>query len=519
MGNCVASGKPQFVVNDNVPGQGTEAQEVFNLLELSAKDINFLYSEFCKVDVDGGGTIMNLELYFHLLKDRSIFLDTVFSLFDDDRSGQLDFLEFVVSLWCLCTLSPQHIGGFAFLMCDSDGSGDLNMHEITAMFEILYPNGGSQQCLSELKNDVAFEGTLNVLEFIRWTQNKMSVMSPLLRLQATLQQTFGGSFFWRRLATARAVLAEEYLRHPKCIAQLRLKVREVRDRTKELRRLTEKKKVLAIKAVANKDPKKGKLMDKYVKMVTSGTEDLKKELRRQEEEEKRNADPLKAAMKRFNINVNDPKPKEFLTPSTAAPGTNPFRDKLFDKQEQRKERRALRELRRSGKSVVPVGSVEELLLVATGQMDQTPGSPKIRPISAKARPVSASAAASPQQSLAEGSQATVASPIPAASPVRATPVASPTGGAEARFVTPVLSPVEDIKSPEYSPFVEKKRSTKKRSAKGDEAVRGQLPSSALEVEHRERARSSKQMVGREFDNHRKLAAGPSIMMLNSSMVG
>ena len=77
--------KDVFVINDGAPGQGQETQDVFDLLELSAPDVNILYTLFNKVDIDGGGTIMHLELYSYLLKDRSLFLDTVFSLFDDDK--------------------------------------------------------------------------------------------------------------------------------------------------------------------------------------------------------------------------------------------------------------------------------------------------------------------------------------------------------------------------------------------------------------------------------------------------
>jgi len=495
MGNCLGP-KRQFVVNDNITGQGLAAKEIFDLLQFSKKELDELYGHFCKVDADGGGTIMNLELYFHILKDRSLFLDTVFSCFDDDRSGQLDFLEFVVSLWSLNTLSPQSIGGYAFLMCDADGSGDLSLHEITHMFEILYPNGGAQQCIVDLKNDVAFEGTLNVVEFIGWTQNKLSVMAPLLRLQATLQESFGGSYFWRQLATRRSHLEEEYLRHPKCINELRQKVRDVRDRYQELRRLTEKKKVLAVKSVAHLDPKKGKLMDKYVKMVSSGTDDLKKEKQAQEEEDKRNADPLRQAMERFKINVNDPKAKEPLPPSTAPTGTNPFRDKLFDKQEQRKDRRAKRELKRSGKSVVPVGSVEELLQLATEKNTAKPGllSPKAgvgSPLALAARPVSASHVHSPAAAVTAGP------PSPSPAPRSSQPSQAVDSGPAPPQASPLKSPPKRVSS--------------KNKVK-NEPVR---PTSALVVGERERARSTKGMVGREFDNHRKLVAGPSIMILDS----
>ena len=82
----------QFVPNEQIPGQGPEAVEVFDLLELSARAVNTLYDIFLKIDLDGGGTILSDELYFYIQKDRSILLDALFGLFDDDKRYYLDYM-------------------------------------------------------------------------------------------------------------------------------------------------------------------------------------------------------------------------------------------------------------------------------------------------------------------------------------------------------------------------------------------------------------------------------------------
>lgn len=81
---CFAS-TAHFIPNDDVPGQGMEAQVMFDFLGLTTEELDLLYTKFLEIDVDGGGTIINMELYSFIRRDRTQFLDAVFAVFDDDK--------------------------------------------------------------------------------------------------------------------------------------------------------------------------------------------------------------------------------------------------------------------------------------------------------------------------------------------------------------------------------------------------------------------------------------------------
>ena len=64
------------------------------------------------MDVDDSGCIELVELLVHIDLERTKFTERIFSIFDEDGSGQIDFREFVLSLWNYCTLSNATLGIF-----------------------------------------------------------------------------------------------------------------------------------------------------------------------------------------------------------------------------------------------------------------------------------------------------------------------------------------------------------------------------------------------------------------------
>lgn len=84
--------------------------ENFHALSLSLKHVSKLYNIFCKVDADNSGQIALAELLAHIDLHRTPFTERIFSIFDDDNSGEIDFHEFVLALWNYCTLTKATLG-------------------------------------------------------------------------------------------------------------------------------------------------------------------------------------------------------------------------------------------------------------------------------------------------------------------------------------------------------------------------------------------------------------------------
>jgi serine/threonine-protein phosphatase 2B regulatory subunit len=121
-----------------------EWREQFEALKLNASDIGKLFNIFRRVDVDNSGTIELVELLVHIDVERTKFSERIFSIFDEDASGEIDFREFVLSLWNYCSLSNATLDIFAFDLYDRDSSGQLSGAEVDGMLRDVYGNNFSK---------------------------------------------------------------------------------------------------------------------------------------------------------------------------------------------------------------------------------------------------------------------------------------------------------------------------------------------------------------------------------------
>jgi Ca2+-binding EF-hand superfamily protein len=90
--------------------QFPEWSEKFAALQLTPSEVFRLYQVFHRADLDGGGTIDIDELIAVVDVEKTPFTKRVFSIFDEDDSGEIDFGEFVLALWNYCTLSKVTLG-------------------------------------------------------------------------------------------------------------------------------------------------------------------------------------------------------------------------------------------------------------------------------------------------------------------------------------------------------------------------------------------------------------------------
>ncbi len=113
-------------------------QNQYEALQLRQTDVTKLLSVFRKIDVNGGGSVELAELLVHINLDKTNFTKSVFLLFDRDGSGELDFREFVFSVWNFCTLTKHTLDLFLFDLYDGDKTGILNLAEIHRMLADMY---------------------------------------------------------------------------------------------------------------------------------------------------------------------------------------------------------------------------------------------------------------------------------------------------------------------------------------------------------------------------------------------
>ena len=137
---CAHSVRP-FIPNEGVPGQGREALADFEKIGPQPKNVAKLYRVFRRIDRDASHKISKPEFFeFFRLKD-SVFAHTAFNVLNRDGSGQMDFHEFVLSVWNYLTFEPERIIEFAFALYDSDQSSYLDRDEIEKLVMDVYNKG------------------------------------------------------------------------------------------------------------------------------------------------------------------------------------------------------------------------------------------------------------------------------------------------------------------------------------------------------------------------------------------
>jgi len=152
------------------------ATDTLTKLQKSYKNINEIKSAFRKWDSDGDGHISRLELRNVMSSFSDSEVDTVFALGDMDKSGGIDYQEFISLLVPGASQTVQKLS-----------SQFKSVTDIKAAFKRLDANGDGQICRDEMRNgmrlgdadlDVVFalgdldgDGEISLAEFIR-------VMSP-----------------------------------------------------------------------------------------------------------------------------------------------------------------------------------------------------------------------------------------------------------------------------------------------------------------------------------------------------
>lgn len=92
-------------------------RELFHALKLTESEITQLQRMFRKVDMDGSGSVDTVELLTLLDIERTRFTEQIFTLFDSDNSGKVDFREFVMALWNYCTIGEASLGIIEIYCC------------------------------------------------------------------------------------------------------------------------------------------------------------------------------------------------------------------------------------------------------------------------------------------------------------------------------------------------------------------------------------------------------------------
>lgn len=195
----------------------------FRALGMRDKDIIQLHWVFREIDEDDSKSLSVKEFFnFFEFQFNSPMGKRIFSLFDADNSGDLDFGEFAICCWNYCSLDDIRMLHFTFDLYDMDDNKVMDVLELEFMMKEAY---GSKRRMTNLtierlngfirKNQ--FQDVLwKKAEFTHLAHTNRSLFWPLFVLRDEMRKKVLGEKFWaavikereRKYDTMKAGLSE-----------------------------------------------------------------------------------------------------------------------------------------------------------------------------------------------------------------------------------------------------------------------------------------------------------------------
>jgi Ca2+-binding EF-hand superfamily protein len=193
---------------------------LYQSLGLKPKDVARIAAVFDKIDQNYTGSVKVHEMVDYLGCTSPMYIQRLFSVFDEDYNSQISFREFMIGCWNYCTVTDVSLAVFCFDLYDHDGSGEIELKEIMIMVAEIYgkhfeSNASVKQMLNSLTAQVrkkdefasAADIRLKINDFAEFCQCHPLLLQPAFSVQTDLRNKVGGHQFWRRCSKRRMTAA------------------------------------------------------------------------------------------------------------------------------------------------------------------------------------------------------------------------------------------------------------------------------------------------------------------------
>lgn len=200
---------PYEVANTSV-----EIEATFAALGWKRRLVERLWAVFCRINKSLSGQITRSEFtqYFESdFQQQSLsYIDKCFEYFDTTGSGSIDFLEFTIGVWTICTMKVDTLANFAFDLFDIDvPHGEMSFPDVERMMVELFGEEGIKSGTGKVAMDdvtlYAEErgGRLKPSDFIIYVNTHQLILFSIFTIQKAIQRRVMGTRYWRRVERKR----------------------------------------------------------------------------------------------------------------------------------------------------------------------------------------------------------------------------------------------------------------------------------------------------------------------------
>ena len=198
----------------HIPPYQPDDQEweiTFRALDLDEKTINEFWKIFYRMNKTHDGEVSMIEFLNYFNLDRTVYAAKAFDYFDTVGGGEMDFLEFITSVWNLCTLNPSTLTNFTFDLYDLDDDGEMSYDEMETMVKELYgptweDSVVAKECLREMMLiSEKYQGAIPQDAFVRFQKHHSMLLFPAFLIQRSVQEKVKGVIFWQAKARELAM--------------------------------------------------------------------------------------------------------------------------------------------------------------------------------------------------------------------------------------------------------------------------------------------------------------------------
>ena len=144
-------------------------------------------------------SFMQFTEYFNLDYSHP-FVIKCFSCFDITDGGDVDFLEFMLSVWNTCSMRNDTLLKFTFDIYDTNSDGKLSNSEMKDMIKEFYGTNNNTlalSCLKALMETSEYQGgVIDVNDFKEYAINHSMLLFPIFQLQYKIQSKVMGIKYW-----------------------------------------------------------------------------------------------------------------------------------------------------------------------------------------------------------------------------------------------------------------------------------------------------------------------------------